>query len=263
MMNLSKTLLACTMVSILSGCSLLGDDLISAQNQDNAVANEFNNNDELLSRNELLEQTAVLNGDAGFTAKYRQLLKQNQLREQRIKKLESHKIKTAKPNQQINQDLNFYVRRLMQDLVSNLQFVNDKTPVAVTDFALLDSDLQTTNLLGYQITESLVHEIHKFGIPIIDFKSTGYISVTEEGDFLLTRNYQELSGNLPIRYVFTGTLTKHENGYLVNAKVLGVESKAIVGSAQSFIPNEVSDALIGTEKTQAPEVSTAVSLIQG
>lgn len=290
-MNLPKTLLALTIGSLLSACSLMGEDDVVTQTNNNTtghglsahgsnvhnsnshssnshnpadIYNSVANSSNALFDNEVQQaQSAPLKDDASFSTKYRQLLKQNQLREQLITKLAAHQKHADKSNQPSNQDLNFYVRRLMQDLVSNLQYVNDKTPVAVTDFVLLDSDLQTTNLLGYQITESLTHEIHKFGIPVIDFKSTGYIRVTEEGDFLLTRNYEEISGNLPIRYVFTGTLTKHDKGYLVNAKVVGVSSQAIVGSAQSFIPNAVSDALISTEKPLAPETAQAVSLIQG
>ncbi len=44
--------------------------------------------------------------------------------------------------QELTNDINFYIRGLMQDLVSNLQYVNNTTPVAVTSFTFLDSDLQ-------------------------------------------------------------------------------------------------------------------------
>jgi len=270
MTHLPKTLLAFTITSLLSACSIMSSDKPMVQSNDEGSINNAytqqsikNSANQLITNDEMQQQNQALNGGAGFSTKYRQLLKQNQRRDQLITTLEDHQKNITKQTPASKQDLNFYVRRLMQDLVNNLQFVNDRTPVAVTDFVLLDSDLQTTNLLGYQITESLTHEIHKFGIPVIDYKSTGYIRVTEEGDFLLTRNYEEIAGNLPIRYVFTGTLTKHEKGYLVNAKVVGVESRAIVGSAQSFIPNEVSEALISTQPIDAPDIRSSVSLVQG
>lgn len=162
-------------------------------------------------------------------------------------------------------NINFYVRGLMQDMIANLQYVNQTTPIAVTSFVLLNSDFHKTNLLGNQIAESLIHEIHKFGIPIIDYKTTDYIRVTEQGDFTFSRDYQELKGGLPIRYVVSGTLVKHRGGYLVNARVIGVESKAVVATAQSFIPEHVASAIIddSDEISQSAAAQSGVSLVGG
>jgi TolB-like protein len=160
-------------------------------------------------------------------------------------------------------NINFYVRGLMQDLIGNLQFVNERTPVAVTSFVLLDSNYQETNLLGNQIAESLIHEVHKFGIPVIDFKTSPELSVTPAGDFIFTRDPKKLSLDLPVHYVFAGTLVKHQGGYLVNARVVGLNSKAVVASAQSFIPTEVTNALIEESKKQSNKTRKSISLVQG
>lgn len=144
-----------------------------------------------------------------------------------------------------------YVKNMTQDLISNMEYVSDKTPVAVTHFALLDSDLQATNLLGQQMAESFVHELHKFRIPVIDYKATDYIRVTDAGDFLLSRDYLELNSSLPLEYVLTGTMTKHQGGFLVNARILGIESRAVVASAQTLVPFYVVDALIPSDSQRA------------
>ncbi|GAA5141547.1 FlgO family outer membrane protein [Thalassotalea piscium] len=160
----------------------------------------------------------------------------------------------------LTKNINFYMRGLMQDLVSNLEYVNGRTPVAVTSFVNLDSDFESSSLLGNQIAESLMHEIHKVGIPVLDYKVTDYLRVTEQGDFIMSRNFNELTNNIPIRYVFTGNLVKHQGGYLVNARVVGIKSKAVVASAQSFIPASVAKAILDTE----PRVSEQqIPLIQG
>ena len=142
------------------------------------------------------------------------------------------------------QDINYYVRGMMQDLVANLQYVNAKTPVAVASFVMLDSDYNDANILGIQIAESLIHEVHKFGIPVIDFKTTGFIRVTEQGDFAFSKDYEDFSGEMPARYIVSGTMLKHTDGYLINARIIGVKSQAVVASAQSFIPNSVSDPIL-------------------
>lgn len=155
-----------------------------------------------------------------------------------------------------------YVKVLTQDLVGNMEYVTTQTPIAVTHFALLDSDLQETNLLGHQMAESFVHELHKFRVPVIDYKATNYIRVTSDGDFMLSRDYLELNANLPMEYVLTGTLTKHQGGYLVNARILGLASKAVVASAQTLVPFYVVDALIPSERQQ-DDMRDGVKLTRG
>lgn len=155
-----------------------------------------------------------------------------------------------------------YVKNMTQDLIANMEYVSDKTPVAVTHFAMLDSDLQSTNLLGKQMAESFVHELHKFRIPVIDFKATDYIRVTQDGDFILSRDYLDLNGSLPLEYVLTGTMTKHQGGFLVNARILGIDSRAVVASAQMLVPFYVVDALIPSD-SQRTGMRDGVKLSRG
>lgn len=156
-----------------------------------------------------------------------------------------------------------YVKNMTQDLIANMEYVNEGTPVGVTHFALLDSDLQQTDLLGKQMAESFVHELHKFRVPVIDFKATEYIRITEGGDFVLSRDYLELSSSLPIEYVLTGTMTKHQGGVLVNARILGIDSRAVVASAQMLVPFYVVDALIPSDGSTRGTERDGVSLSRG
>lgn len=144
-----------------------------------------------------------------------------------------------------SKNINHYVRSIMQDLANNLQYVNQKTPLAVTSFVFLDGDYTQASLVGNQLAEGFIYELHKFGIPVVDFKTTDYVRVTEQGDFIFSRDYLELSQNHNFNYVLGGTLVHHQGGILVNARIVGVKSKAVVGSAQGFIPQSVVDALHG------------------
>ncbi|TMP09377.1 hypothetical protein CWC11_04130 [Pseudoalteromonas sp. S3178] len=146
-------------------------------------------------------------------------------------------------------NINHYVRGIMQDMVENLQYVNDKTPLAVSSFVFLDDDYSDGSLLGNQIAESFMHELHSFGVPVIDFKTTDYMRVTPDGDFVFSRDYLELNQDQNFNYVLAGTLVSHQGGVLVNARVVGIQSKAVVGSAQGFIPQSVVDALNSSYRT--------------
>ncbi|MCF7498513.1 MULTISPECIES: FlgO family outer membrane protein [Pseudoalteromonas] len=153
---------------------------------------------------------------------------------------------TAAPTRK---NINHYVRGIMQDMVENLQYVNDKTPLAVSSFIYLDADYNAGSLLGNQIAESFMHELHTFGVPVIDFKTTDYMRVTPTGDFVFSRDYLELSQQQNFNYVLAGTLVNHQGGVLVNARIVGITSKAVVGSAQGFIPQSVVDALDSTNRS--------------
>ncbi len=153
---------------------------------------------------------------------------------------------TAAPTRK---NINHYVRGIMQDMVENLQYVNDKTPLAVSSFIYLDADYNAGSLLGNQIAESFMHELHTFGVPVIDFKTTDYMRVTPTGDYVFSRDYLELSQQQKFNYVLAGTLVNHQGGVLVNARIVGITSKAVVGSAQGFIPQSVVDALDSTNRS--------------
>ncbi len=65
-------------------------------------------------------------------------------------------------------------------MVENLQYVSEQTPLAVSSFIFLDEDYNDGSLLGNQIAESFMHELHSFGVPVIDFKTTDYMRVTSD-----------------------------------------------------------------------------------
>jgi len=224
------SLIYISVLSLLTGCSLTSPLMVTPEGP------------EMKSK-----IVAPLKASSEFTSNYQKLLLSNMANLTR--KQNSSGVK--------GQNINHYVKGITQNLIGNLQYVNSSTPIAITSFVFLDSDYENTNLLGNLISESLMHEVHKFGIPVLDFKTTDFIRVTPQGDFILTRDFLELKPGLPIRYILLGTLVKHKYGYLVNARIVGLKSKAVVASAQSFIPENIVSSLISSEQ------SSGVSLLQG
>lgn len=232
------TLLGLIIGSALCGCANYED------NNANNVSNSDNQSPQLSNATYSSQSSSTLESSVMFQQQF-----QN--------KLSTHKGATFS-NQKHNQyngpisgsklNINHYAKGLMQDLVANLQYVNSTTPLAVVSFVMLDSDYNQSSLLGNQMAESLMHEIHKFGIPVIDYKTTGFIRITEQGDFAFSKDYEELGESLAARYIVGGTMAKHKDGYLVNARVIGLQSKAVVASAQHFIPNEIANALMVNNK---------------
>ncbi len=154
--------------------------------------------------------------------------------------------------------INDVVKGLAFQMLESSAFVNAKTPVAVASFVDL-KDLETTNWLGNQIAESFVHELQRHGLIIVDFKVTGHIRVTEEGDYVFSRDWKELPERQIIDYVVTGTMMEQESGVLINARMIGIQSKVVVATAQAFIPAWV----IGEELAHQQNVNDNVKMKDG
>jgi TolB-like protein len=134
--------------------------------------------------------------------------------------------------------INDVVKGLAYQMLESSSFVNPQTPIAVASFVDL-KDLESTNWLGNQLSESFVHELQRHGLILVDFKTTGHIRVTKEGDYVFSRDWKELPERQIIDYVVTGTMMKQEGGIMVNARMIGMQSRVVVATAQSFIPNWV------------------------
>lgn len=134
--------------------------------------------------------------------------------------------------------INDVVKGLAYQMLEHSSFVSPKTPIAVASFVNLE-DLESTNWLGNQLSENFVHELQRHGMVVVDFKTTGHIRVTKEGDYVFSRDWKELPERQIIDYVVTGTMMEQETGILVNARMIGMQSRVVVATAQSFIPKWV------------------------
>ncbi|MDO7085087.1 FlgO family outer membrane protein [Pseudocolwellia sp. AS88] len=134
--------------------------------------------------------------------------------------------------------INDVVKGLAYQMIESSSFVNPKTPIAIASFVNL-KDLESTNWLGNQLSESFIHELQRHGLIVVDFKTTGHIRVTPDGDYAFTRDWKELPERQIIDYVVTGTMMEQDGGVMVNARMIGMQSRVVVASAQSFIPSWV------------------------
>ncbi|HEY9043981.1 MAG TPA: FlgO family outer membrane protein [Rheinheimera sp.] len=163
------------------------------------------------------------------------------------------------PSQQLNSDkqpmltINEYSRALVHELMSNHRAAEETGMVGVTDFSYVDSSLDKGSVLSNHLSEAIMYDLHKFGVAVLDYKVTDYIRVTPSGDFALSRDFNELSAELPIRFVVTGTMTAHKSGVLLNARLIRIDTKQVISAARTFVPESVVNAVIsntGNDKLQ-------------
>jgi len=131
--------------------------------------------------------------------------------------------------------LDFFVESMTEDLMTSNTSVSARTPIAVTSFVDLQN-LDATNWLGNSVSEGFIHQFQRRGFKVVDYKTTGAIQVTMEGDFAFSRDWKDLAKEQDIQFVLTGTMLRQEGGVLVNARVVGMQSRVVVATAQGFLP---------------------------
>ncbi|PKH92552.1 MULTISPECIES: FlgO family outer membrane protein [unclassified Pseudoalteromonas] len=132
-----------------------------------------------------------------------------------------------------------YVEQMALDLVDTLEFESDTNAninIAVTTLVDLDSSLTKSNQLGNQISETLIHQLQKFGYGVVDFKTTQTIDVNSRGDFAFSRDIEKLSEEQMASHVLAGTLIYRHDAVVVNTRVINAHTKKIVASSRKLIP---------------------------
>ncbi len=131
--------------------------------------------------------------------------------------------------------MNYFVDSLTEELIQSNTSVSARTPLAVTSFVDVQN-MDATNWLGNTVSEGFIYQFQRRGFQVVDYKTTGDIQVTQEGDFALSRDWKSLAHEQNIQYVLVGTMLRQEGGVLVNARVVGLKTRIVVASAQGFLP---------------------------
>ena len=136
-------------------------------------------------------------------------------------------------------ELNRLVSSMADRLFTNKLAGNTTlSPIAVTSFVNLNT-LENTNWLGQQIAEDMVHELHRRGEVVLDYKLSGSIKVTPEGDFVFSRDWTELSKRVPASRILTGTMSRNEKGIVINARIVSLKTRMVEATAQGFVPTSL------------------------
>jgi TolB-like protein len=132
-----------------------------------------------------------------------------------------------------------YAEQLTIQLMQNARQLDPSSLLGVASFVALDEKLTHSNVLGNQLAEMFIAELQQFGLAVVDFKATQYINITAKGDYVFSRDGDELAKNLALDNILSGTMITDERGVKINARIISMRSKQVMATATIFIPNFV------------------------
>lgn len=144
------------------------------------------------------------------------------------------------------QPLGFYTERLAQQLFTEL--ANDKTirhrEVAVTSFlpvrplSLAQLSAQEIELAN-QLADSMLTEAVQRGYDTVDIRLRREVLLQADHEQGFSRQLSELKQQHRARILLSGTYSVQEDGYIVNVRLIDVESQRVLAAATDYVPDNV------------------------
>ena len=131
--------------------------------------------------------------------------------------------------------INHLAQQMVNELVRQNDSLKPTQPLLVATPVML-SDLVTTNELGLQYQQGLIAALHDHQFNLIDMNVAETLRVTQEGDFILTRDWQQLPANIDVRHVVVSTMSPSKEGVVVYSRIVDVSNNRVISVAQSFVP---------------------------
>ncbi len=138
-----------------------------------------------------------------------------------------------------------YSEILATQLFQSLRSLKPQSRVAVGTFGDVDNlalnpvKNSPIYMLGLQLQESMTTLLVQRGIRVVSFKAREQLLIKPDQDLMLSRDVSNLQQVQSIDYYLTGTITPQEQGVVVNARLIDVESKDVVAASTNYIPRNV------------------------
>ncbi|GAA0858432.1 FlgO family outer membrane protein [Aliiglaciecola litoralis] len=141
-------------------------------------------------------------------------------------------------------NVEYHTSQLANELFSMIRADRDYR-YAVVNFVPVTSLKYNRNhqhplmLLGHQLSDGLITEANRRGFITQDYKITNDILITGDAEYAISRDVSRLAPLQNVDFYIAGTITEQQEGAIVNARIVHVESKDVVASATKFFPAEL------------------------
>ncbi|MDC9563904.1 MULTISPECIES: FlgO family outer membrane protein [unclassified Pseudoalteromonas] len=148
--------------------------------------------------------------------------------------------------------VNEYVANLTSQLNHVNSALNANARIGVSSFFYADA-LDTKLVAGQasglslQIQESLLTQFTQLGYHTVEYRLGNNLILAQNADSILSRDLSKLRNRQNIDLVITGTVTRQQHAYIVNARLVNIENKQVLSAGSTEIPINV---MWGNEKIQ-------------
>lgn len=156
---------------------------------------------------------------------------------------ESNKTLYEQPGMEISKVASQMADTLVQTLQNDLQDDAKRNHTSFENFPVIgvtsfvDTDTyENAGHLGRSLGEFFIHELDRRGIPVAEFKTTGSIQISEDGEDIFSRNYKKLKGQAKFRHLLAGTITRNDKGVVLVGRIIDMQNSQVRGSATGFVP---------------------------
>jgi TolB-like protein len=132
--------------------------------------------------------------------------------------------------------INVLAEKLVNEMVVHNDSLRPDQPLLVTTPVML-SEFNDTNELGLQLQQGLIAAFHAHEFNLVDMNVSESLRSTLQGEFILSRDWQQLPADLPVSHVVVSTMSLTSEGLVLNARVVDVSNNRVVAAAQSFAAN--------------------------
>jgi TolB-like protein len=131
--------------------------------------------------------------------------------------------------------INYLSQQMVNELVRQNDSLKPTQPLLVATPVML-SDLATSNELGLQYQQGLIAALHDHQFNLVDMNVAETLRVTQEGDFILSRDWQQLPADIDVRHVVVTTMSPDKEGMAIYSRIVDVSNNRVVSAAQSYVP---------------------------
>ena len=148
--------------------------------------------------------------------------------------------------------VNDYLNTLTVQLSHLKEPLSRNSRIGVSSFYFadgLDTKLMTEQASGLsqQIQESLLTQMTQLGYHTVEYRLDNNITLSSNADNVLSRDLNKLRERQKIDLIVTGTVTRQQHAYIVNARLVNINSKQVLSAGSTEIPINV---MWGNEKIQ-------------
>lgn len=93
--------------------------------------------------------------------------------------------------------------------------------------------------LSHQLSEGVYAHLAERNVALVEFRAQDYISLSQTGALMLNRDADVLSEDPDLDWVLVGTLSRKDDGAMVNLRIIDRRNQQVLAAANRYVPKHL------------------------